>query len=302
MTEQALARPAPAADRVVNALSVDVEDYYQVSAFAGVVDRASWDRWPSRVVDNTLRTLDLFAESGVRATFFTLGCVAQAHPRLVATIAAAGHEVASHGFSHRRVGEQTPRAFRDDVVATKALLEDQSGAPVRGYRAASFSIDRGTWWAFDVLAEAGYAYSSSIHPIAHDHYGVPDAPRHPFRPAAPDLMEIPVATVELLGRRWSCGGGGFFRVLPYGWTRGAVARINAREGRPATFYFHPWEIDPDQPRVSGAPMKARLRHYSGLSGMADKLRRLLRDFAWDRIDAVHAGALRRGPGDAASGS
>ncbi|HEY0837121.1 MAG TPA: XrtA system polysaccharide deacetylase [Azospirillum sp.] len=290
MTEQALGRPTPAADRVVNALSVDVEDYYQVSAFAGVVDRGNWDRWPSRVVDNTLRTLDLFAEAGVRGTFFTLGCVARAHPRLVATIAAAGHEVASHGFAHRRVGEQTPRDFRDDVAATKALLEDQSGTPVRGYRAASFSIDRSTWWAFDALAEAGYAYSSSIHPIAHDHYGMPDAPRHPFRPV-PGLVEIPVGTVELLGRRWSCGGGGFFRVLPYGWTRSSVRRINAREGRPVTFYFHPWEIDPDQPRLSGAPLKARLRHYSGLCGMADKLRHLLRDFAWDRIDRVHAGVL-----------
>ncbi|UEM02737.1 DUF3473 domain-containing protein [Skermanella rosea] len=277
---------------IVNAMSVDVEDYYQVSAFAGTVDRARWDGFPSRVGDNTRRILDLFAGAGVRATFFTLGCVARRDPSLVRAIADAGHEVASHGWEHWRVGEQTPAEFRADVSRTRKLLEDQSGQAVTGYRAASFSIDRGTWWAFDELAEAGYRYSSSIHPIRHDHYGVPDAPRFPFAPAAGrDLAEIPVGTVDLRGRRLSCAGGGFFRLLPYRWSSHAIGRVNRTEGQPVTFYFHPWEIDPGQPRIGPAPLRSRLRHYTNLSVMEAKLKRLLSDFRWDRIDHVYRSAL-----------
>lgn len=273
---------------VVNAMSVDVEDYYQVSAFAGTVDRAKWDSFPSRVEDSTRRTLDLFAEAGVHATFFTLGCVAERHKGLVRAISDAGHEVASHGWAHYRVGEQTPAEFRADVTRTKKVLEDLSGQEVKGYRAASFSIDRKTWWAFDELAEAGYRYSSSIHPIVHDHYGVPDAPRFPFSPVEGNpLTEIPVGTLDLRGRRLSCAGGGFFRLLPYRWSSFAIGRVNQAERQPVTFYFHPWEIDPGQPRISPAPLRSRVRHYTNLGVMEAKLKRLLRQFRWDRVDAVH---------------
>jgi polysaccharide deacetylase family protein (PEP-CTERM system associated) len=273
---------------VVNAMSVDVEDYYQVSAFAGSVDRAKWDSFPSRVEDSTKRTLDLFAEAGVRATFFTLGCVAERHKGLVRAISDAGHEVASHGWEHYRVGEQTPAEFRADVTRTKKVLEDLSGQEVKGYRAASFSINRKTWWAFDELAEAGYRYSSSIHPIVHDHYGVPDAPRFPFAPTeGHPLTEIPVGTLDLKGRRLSCAGGGFFRLLPYRWSSFAIGRVNQAERQPVTFYFHPWEIDPGQPRITPAPLRSRVRHYTNLGVMEAKLKRLLRQFRWDRVDAVY---------------
>ena len=273
---------------VVNAMSVDVEDYYQVSAFAGTVDRAKWDSFPSRVEDSTKRTLDLFAEAGVNATFFTLGCVAERHKGLVRAISDAGHEVASHGWEHYRVGEQTPAEFRADVTRTKKVLEDLSGQEVKGYRAASFSIDRKTWWAFDELAEAGYRYSSSIHPIVHDHYGVPDAPRFPFSPVEGiPLTEIPVGTLDIKGRRLSCAGGGFFRLLPYRWSSFAIGRVNRAEHQPVTFYFHPWEIDPGQPRISPAPLRSRVRHYTNLGMMEAKLKRLLRQFRWDRVDAVY---------------
>jgi polysaccharide deacetylase family protein (PEP-CTERM system associated) len=277
---------------IVNAMSVDVEDYYQVSAFAGTVDRAKWDSLPSRVEDSTRRTLDMFAEAGVRATFFTLGRVAERHKGLVRTIADAGHEVASHGWEHYRVGDQTPAEFRADVTRTKKTLEDLSGLEVKGYRAASFSIDRKTWWAFDELAEAGYRYSSSIHPIRHDHYGVPDAPRFPFAPVGGNpLTEIPVGTLDLKGRRLSCAGGGFFRLLPYRWSSFAIGRVNRTECQPVTFYFHPWEIDPGQPRINPAPLRSRLRHYTNLGVMEAKLKRLLRDFRWDRVDEVYELAL-----------
>lgn len=281
----------PPSSAVANALSVDVEDYYQVHAFAGVVDRDAWATYPDRVDANTRRILDLFGRAGVRATFFVLGCVARRHPALVRAIADAGHEVASHGYAHYRVDQQTPRAFARDVTATRKRLEDIAGLPVTGYRAASFSIDRTTWWAFDALAAAGYRYSSSLHPIRHDHYGAPDAPRFPFDVSG--LVEIPVGTVELAGRRFSCAGGGFFRVLPYRWTRWAIGRVNRREARPVTFYLHPWEIDPDQPRIA-APPRSRWRHYTGLATMEAKLGRLLADFAWDRIDAVYRDRLEPG--------
>jgi polysaccharide deacetylase family protein (PEP-CTERM system associated) len=285
-------------DTIVNAMSVDVEDYYQVSAFAGSVDRSRWDGFPSRVTANTRRILDLFAKVDVKATFFTLGCVAKRDPGLVRAIADAGHEVASHGWEHYRVGQQTPAEFRADVTRTRLLLEDQSGQAVTGYRAASFSIDRSTWWAFDELAEAGYHYSSSIHPIRHDHYGVPDAPRFPFTPSESGaghrrLTEIPVGTIDLRGKRLSCAGGGFFRLLPYRWSSYAIGKVNRVERQPVTFYFHPWEIDPGQPRISPVPLRSRVRHYTNLSVMEAKLKRLLADFKWDRIDRVYRDSLSR---------
>jgi polysaccharide deacetylase family protein (PEP-CTERM system associated) len=266
-------------------MSVDVEEYFQVWALADVVATADWDRWPSRVEASTRRTLELFAAAGVRATFFVLGWVAERRPQLVRAVVAAGHELASHGYGHAKVTSLEPAAFRADVARAKAMLEDAAGVAVTGYRAPSFSIGPDTWWAYDVLADTGHRYSSSLHPIRHDHYGLPNAPRTPFRPLAGPLVEVPVATLDL-GVRVSCAGGGHFRLLPYPWTRWCLDRLTRTERRPGVFYFHPWELDPGQPRVAGLPWRARLRHYTNLDAMEAKLRRLLRDFAWDRLDAV----------------
>ncbi|HWV12764.1 MAG TPA: XrtA system polysaccharide deacetylase [Sphingobium sp.] len=274
---------------VLNALSVDVEDWFHVGAFERTISRASWDGLTHRVERNTDAVLALFAEAGVSATFFTLGWVAERYPALMRRIAEAGHEVASHGYDHARVFTLSPEEFRADLRRSRALLEDASGRRVVGYRAPSFSIDQRTPWAHAILAEEGYLYSSSVAPIRHDHYGWPESPRFAWRPVAgQDLLELPVTTAEFGGRRLAAGGGGFFRLLPYGFSRWAIGQVNGRERRPAIIYFHPWEIDPDQPRVVGAPLRSRLRHYSNLSVMADKLRRLTRDFSWTRVDALVA--------------
>ena len=271
--------------RRLNALSVDVEDYYQVSAFFGTVPREDWSRWPDRVEHNTLRVLDMLAEADAHATFFVLGCVARRHRSLVRAVAAGGHEIASHGSVHRRIWEQTSREFASDVADAKHLLEDIIGSPVTGYRAPSFSIDKRTWWAFEVLGETGYRYSSSVNPIRHDHYGMPDAPRDPFAPIN-GMTEIPIATIQLGHKRLPCGGGGYFRLLPYGVSSWSLRRLNEIERRAAVFYFHPWEIDPAQPRIMGAPVRSRFRHYVKLEAMEGKIRRLLHDFAWSRIGTV----------------
>jgi polysaccharide deacetylase family protein (PEP-CTERM system associated) len=283
-----MARPGnPHAVPVVNAMSVDVEDYFQVSAFERHVRRDDWDVIAPRVDASIDRTLELFDRHGVRATFFTLGWVARRFPRHLERIAMAGHEVASHGFAHHRVTDLTPEDFRQDLRQTRRLLEDVTGQPVRGYRAPSYSIGASNPWAHTVLAEEGYAYSSSVYPIRHDHYGAPDAPRHPYTPeAGGSLVEIPVTTVEIAGRRFPCGGGGYFRLYPYGLSRWALQRVNEREGRPGVFYFHPWEIDPDQPRMAGLPARTRFRHYLNLHRMEARLERLLADFHWDRVDRV----------------
>ncbi|MET0246108.1 MAG: XrtA system polysaccharide deacetylase [Sphingomonas sp.] len=272
---------------VVNALSVDVEDWFQVGAFETVIDRRDWDGLEHRVEVNSDRVLDLFERGGVKATFFTLGWVAQRYPALIRRIVARGHEIASHGWDHRRVFTMTPEAFRDDLARARAAIEDAGGAAVTGYRAPSFSIDRRTPWAHVVLAEHGYAYSSSVAPIRHDHYGWADAPRTAFRPVAgSDLVELPITITSVFGRQVTTGGG-FFRLLPASVTRGAIERANAR-ARPAVFYFHPWEIDPDQPRVAAAPLKSRLRHYARLDAMAGKLERLIARHDWGRMDAIVA--------------
>ncbi|MCW2240895.1 XrtA system polysaccharide deacetylase [Azospirillum canadense] len=271
---------------VANALSVDVEDYYHASLLGPVAPRARWDAFPARVDGMTRRVLDMLAETEARATFFVLGCVAARHPDLVRAIVAGGHELASHGALHYRVTEQSPQAFRRDVADTRKLLEDLGGVPVLGYRAPSFSIDRDTWWAFQELTEAGYRYSSSINPIRHDHYGVPDAPRFPFDPIE-GFREIPVGTVDLFGQRWPCGGGGYFRLLPYALSCRAIGAVNRREGKPVVFYFHPWEMDPGQPRLPVPSRRSRFRHYVNVGVMEAKLRRLLDDFVWRRIDEVH---------------
>jgi polysaccharide deacetylase family protein (PEP-CTERM system associated) len=275
----------------LNAMTVDVEDYFQVQAFAGCVRREDWDGFASRVEANVERILAQFAASGVCATFFTLGWIAERHPALVRRIVAAGHELASHGWDHTRADSQDPAAFREDVRRTRLTLEDIGGMPVRGYRAATFSIGARNQWAFEVLATEGYAYSSSINPIRHDLYGMPDAPRTPFRPDGGALWEIPMTTLAAFGRNWPCSGGGYFRLLPYAVFRHALSRVNRREGLPGIFYFHPWEVDPGQPRIAGAGWKSRLRHYTNLDRMSGKLDRLLRDFAWDRMDRVFAPLL-----------
>lgn len=274
-----------------NVMSVDVEDYFQVQAFAHCISRDSWDSRPSRVEANTARILDLFVAHGVQGTFFTLGWVAERFPALVRRIVANGHELASHGWDHTRADAQEPEAFRADVRRTKAVLEDIGGVAVAGYRAATFSIGRRNMWAFRVLAEEGYRYSSSINPIAHDLYGMPEAPRVPFRPDDSGLWEIPMSTVRLFGRNLPCSGGGYFRLLPTLLYRIGLGRINA-EGQPGIFYFHPWEVDPGQPRIPDCGWKSRLRHYTNLGRMERDLATLLRDFPWGRMDQVHADLLR----------
>jgi polysaccharide deacetylase family protein (PEP-CTERM system associated) len=273
---------------MLNALSVDVEDWFQVGAFETCISRDDWETLPRRVEANADAVLALFDEAGVKGTFFTLGWVAERHPALMRRIAAAGHEIASHGWDHARVFTLSPDAFRADLRRARKAIEDACGVTPRGYRAPSFSIDARTPWAHPILAEEGYAYSSSVAPLAHDHYGWPEAPRFAHRPLADaELIELPVTTVEIAGRRLAAGGGGFFRLLPYRFSDWAVGRVNGAEGRPAVFYFHPWEIDPGQPRVAGAPLKSRLRHYSRLSSMRPKLLKLLKSYEWGRtVDVV----------------
>lgn len=277
---------------LLNAMTVDVEDYFQVEAFARTISREAWDSLPRRVEQNTERLLEIFAEAKVHATFFTLGWIAERHPQLIRRIAAGGHELASHGFSHYRADLQTPAEFRADIARTKALLEDLGGVPVRGYRAATFSIGSGNWWVFELLAAEGYRYSSSIYPIKHDLYGMPDCSRVPFRIEKAGMTEIPLTTLRLCGRNFPCSGGGYFRLLPYGVSRWAMKRVNEKDGSPCIFYLHPWEIDPDQPRQTAAPWKSRFRHYTNLSRTEERLKRLLGDFAWGRIDEAFADAIR----------
>jgi polysaccharide deacetylase family protein (PEP-CTERM system associated) len=277
---------------VVNALSVDVEDWFQVGAFERTIRREDWDGLEHRVEANTDKVLALFDAGGVKATFFTLGWVAERYPALIRRIADAGHEVASHGWDHKRVFTMTPDEFRADLTRARAVLEDTGGSAVTGYRAPSFSIDKRTPWAHAILAEAGYAYSSSVAPVEHDHYGWPEAPRSAFRPIeGAELIELPITLMEFLGREITAGGG-FFRLLPGRVTDKAVRAAN-RGARPAIFYFHPWEVDPEQPRVANAPIKSKLRHYTRLDAMAGKLRTLIERHHWGRMDAVVAREAER---------
>jgi polysaccharide deacetylase family protein (PEP-CTERM system associated) len=275
---------------ISNAMTVDVEDFFQVQAFAGCIERSDWESFPCRVEANTERVLGLFAEASVSATFFVLGWVAERYPDLVRRIVAAGHELASHGYDHIPVYEQSAGEFRSDVRRTKQMLEDTGGAPVHGYRAASFSIGAKTLWALDVLAEEGYEYSSSIYPVAHDLYGMPNAPRFPFHPLQNRFLEVPMTTLSVFGRNFPCSGGGYFRLAPYSVSRWALRRVNERDREACVFYFHPWELDPEQPRPRGAPLKSRVRHYLNLRRMEGRLRRLLADFAWGRMDRVFLNA------------
>jgi polysaccharide deacetylase family protein (PEP-CTERM system associated) len=278
--------PPPGTSAVINAMTVDVEDYFQVSAFEQHVDKAHWQTLPCRVEANTERILELFDAYRVHGTFFTLGWVAERYPSLVKKIVAGGHEIASHGWEHIRVNTQTPQEFRQDIERTRKLLEDIGGEQVKGYRAASYSIGASEAWAWEELAEAGYCYSSSIVPIRHDHYGMPGAPRFAFEAANGRLLEIPVTTVPVGGRNINCGGGGWFRLFPYAFSRWAMNRVNGAEGQAGIFYFHPWEIDPEQPRPEGAGLKTRFRHYLNLHRTYGRVECLLQDFKWGRMDDI----------------
>ena len=274
--------------RLRNAMTIDVEDYFQVSAFAPYIDRADWDARECRVERNVEAILALLAHTGTHATFFTLGWVAERYPQIVRAIVAQGHELASHGYGHQRASDLTRGAFAEDVGSAKKLLEDIGGVTVTGYRAPSFSIGTGNLWAFDVLQEAGYRYSSSVYPIAHDHYGMPDSPRFAY-PVRDGLLEVPVTTLRLFNRNLPSSGGGYFRLLPYAVSRWMIQQVNARDQQSAVFYFHPWEIDPGQPRIAGIDGKTRFRHYVNISRTHDRIKALLGDFAWGRMDEIFLG-------------
>ncbi len=276
---------------VVNAMTVDVEDYFQVSAFDDIVPRDGWASRESRVCANTERLIRIFDDAGIKATFFVLGWVADRFPALVRTIAREQHEVASHGYGHRLIYDQSPSEFREDIRRAKDLLESLAEKRVLGFRAPSYSITSRTLWALDILAEEGYAYDASIFPIRHDRYGIPSAPRHAFlieRGGRP-LVEVPASTVRLGRLNVPVAGGGYFRIFPYWWTFRGIARVNRVEGKPAVFYIHPWEIDPDQPRLP-ADAIGRFRHYRNLDKTEARLRQLVRDFAFAPIDRMVANA------------
>jgi polysaccharide deacetylase family protein (PEP-CTERM system associated) len=277
----------PEPGRIKNAMSIDVEDYFQVSAFAPHIDRADWDSMPCRVERNLDLILALLADADAHATFFTLGWIAERYPQAVRRILDNGHELASHGYGHQRASDLTPEQFRADITRAKQLLEDIGGVAVRGYRAPSFSINRDNWWAVHELEQAGYLYSSSIYPVRHDHYGMPDAPRFPNRPNGEHgILELPPTTVPMFGRNLPAAGGGWFRLLPYQVSRWMLRRVNHNEHAPCMFYFHPWEVDHEQPRPRGLTAKTRFRHYINLQRMPGRLEKLLADFEWDRVDRV----------------
>jgi polysaccharide deacetylase family protein (PEP-CTERM system associated) len=268
-----------------NALSIDVEDYFQVSAFEKTIDRNSWDALEHRVEKNLNQTLAIFSDQKVKATFFTLGWVAERYPNLIKSIVEEGHELASHGYGHQRVTDLTPDQFREDVTKAMNILQDISGLKICGYRAPSYSIGKDNLWALEVLAETGHQYSSSIYPIQHDHYGFPEAPRFCFRDEKTGLIEIPISTVKVMNKLRPAGGGGFFRFYPYAVTRWAINRVN-NEGESTVFYLHPWELDPDQPRQQGISAKTRFRHYLNLDKTESRLNRLLTDFNWGTMNDV----------------
>jgi polysaccharide deacetylase family protein (PEP-CTERM system associated) len=279
---------------ITNALTIDVEDYFQVSALAPYIPREQWDSRECRVERNVERILLMLDEGQTRATFFTLGWVAERYPQLVRRIVAGGHELASHGYGHQRASDLSEAEFSADISSAKKLLEDISGEEVKGYRAPSFSIGEANLWAFDCLARAGYRYSSSIYPIRHDHYGMPNAPRfaHHVRDG---LLELPVTTLRYFDRNWPASGGGYFRLLPYALSRWLLRKVNQRDQQPAIFYFHPWEIDAEQPRIAGISTKTRFRHYVNLQYTEARIRRLLGDFSWGRMDEVFLASALRPP-------
>ena len=272
---------------ITNALSIDVEDYFQVSAFENYIPRENWDSLPTNIERNTERILEFLDEYNTHATFFVLGWVAERFPGIIQKISDAGHEVASHGYSHVRVTNQTQGEFYEDISKTKKILEDIISNPVIGYRAASYSITKTNTWAHSEIEKAGYKYSSSVYPIKHDLYGIPDAPRYLYKPNGNEFLEIPISTFQFLGYRFPCGGGGFFRLYPYCISRSMIAYVNHHENKPCMFYFHPWEIDTDQPVQNNLGFKARFRHYLNIDKMETRLKRLLQDFKWGKIQDVY---------------
>ncbi len=278
---------------LAHALTIDVEDYFQVSAFSGTISRENWEQIPCRVEANVDRILDLLNEHNAKATFFTLGWIAERFPNVVKKIVSNGHELASHGYGHHRIQEFSPKAFREDIISAKKLLEDIGGVSIRGYRAPSFSVGKETLWAFDEIKAAGYSYSSSVYPVKHDLYGMPDAPRFPYR-VENGLLEIPMTTARFGARNVPAGGGGFFRLFPYQLSKRLIERIQREDAQRCMIYLHPWEFDPAQPKVSGAPLKSQFRHRLNLSRTIPRFKRLLSDFTWDRVDRVFAEPLSRG--------
>ena len=273
--------------RIINAMTVDVEDYFHVGAFENTISRDDWDQLPCRVERNTNRSLELFERYNIKATFFVLGWVCERYPALIRKIHELGHEVASHSIDHKRVSNLSRAEFVEDITKSKRLLEDTIGVAVIGYRAPSFSIGQDNIWALECLKEAGYLYSSSVYPIRHDHYGMPDAPRFAFNPLTrSEFLEMPVTTFEFMNMKLPCGGGGYFRLLPYPISKFAMKRVNENDEEACIFYFHPWEIDPDQPRQHNASLKSKFRHYTNLDVMEKKIERLLVDFRWGRMDDV----------------
>ena len=273
------------APAVTNALTIDVEDYFQVSAFAPYIRRSEWDARECRVERNVGRILELLSQQDIKATFFTLGWLADRYPQLVRAIVAGGHELASHGYGHERASDLSRDAFTQDVTRAKKLLEDLGGQPVLGYRAPSFSIGTANLWAFDVLAATGHEYSSSVYPIKHDHYGMPDSPRFAYR-LANGMLEVPVTTLRVMNRNLPSSGGGYFRLLPYAVSRWMLRKVNREDRESAVFYFHPWEIDPGQPRIAGIDAKTRFRHYVNIGRTEGRLQSLLQDFRWGRMDQI----------------
>lgn len=272
-------------DTITNMMTVDVEDYFQVSAFENRISRGDWDQLPCRVARNTHRVLDLFAQHDAKATFFTLAWVAERYPDIVRRIVDEGHELASHGYDHKRITNLTPEEFRADLVKSRDILEQIGGVKLKGYRAPSYSIVQTNIWAHEILAECGFIYSSSVYPIKHDHYGIPDAPRFKYQTAARGLVEFPISTVRIFGRNYPAGGGGFFRLYPYTISKWVINSLHRKDGKPSIFYFHPWELDPDQPKISGIPFKTRFRHYLKLDKTEDRIKRLLQDFEWNTMDS-----------------
>ena len=285
--------------QVINALTIDVEDYFQVSAFAPHIDRSTWDARECRVERNVDRILEMLSANRTKATFFTLGWLADRYPQLIRRIVREGHELASHGYGHERASALTREAFFDDINRAKSILEDLCAVEVKGYRAPSFSIGQGNLWAFDCLVRAGYRYSSSIYPIRHDHYGMPDSPRHAYQ-VRPGLIEVPITTLRIFNQNFPSGGGGYFRLLPYQVSRWMLNRVNIGERQSVVFYFHPWEIDAEQPRIPGISGKTRFRHYVNIDRMEGRLKQLLLDFKWDRMDRIFLGkAQQRSSSEAA---
>jgi polysaccharide deacetylase family protein (PEP-CTERM system associated) len=277
---------------ITNALTIDVEDYFQVSAFAPHIARSEWNTRECRVQHNVEVILEMLRRHDTKATFFTLGWIAERYPGLIRQIAAQGHEIASHGYGHERASDQTKEAFFTDIQLAKVILEDISGQEVTGYRAPSFSIGSNNLWAFDCLLRAGYRYSSSIYPIAHDHYGMPDSPRFSYE-VRPGLLEVPITTLRAFGRNFPSSGGGYFRLLPYALSRWMLNRVNTGDQQPGIFYFHPWEIDTEQPRIEGISKKTRFRHYVNIDRMEGRLNQLMQDFKWGRMDQIFLDKLVR---------